>query len=159
MGLLLGAASLVVWAIDVTTGSFEINDGNTKVDGGTGKHDWNELNGDCTVPGGGSGSPGGSSARTCIADEVDPVTGDQATMIFTGGGSKDPADIPSWKWKPTDTVPDKDTINHAFVASYFDYNGSGDKVVFIGGDRYAVNGDANIGAWLFQQQVGPQGTS
>src|SRR5260221_1626709 len=108
--------------------------------------DWNTLNGDCTVQGGGSGSPGSSSARTCIASENPP-------RIFTTGGSKDPLDISSWKWKAADTVPDKDTITHGFAASYSNAATGGDMVLVLGGDRFAVNGDANIGGWFFQQTV------
>src|SRR5260221_379094 len=109
--------------------------------------DWNTLNGDCTVQGGGSGSPGSSSARTCIASEIPP-------RIVTTGGSKDPLDVSSWKWKAADTVPDKDTITHGFAASYSNAATGGDMVLVVGGDRFAVNGDANIGAWLFQHTVG-----
>src|SRR5437867_5962396 len=134
------------------TSVFEL-DGNVADDPTNSIADWNTLNGDCTVPGGGSGSAGGSNTRTCIGSENPP-------KIFTQGGSKDPLDISQWHWKPADTVPDKDTITHGYAASYTAIPGaaasstaSGDKVVVIGGDRFAVNGDANIGAWFFQQNV------
>src|SRR5262249_249995 len=104
---------------------FEI-DGNTIDTPNDNLDDWDTLNGDCSLPGGGSGSAGGSTARTCIGSEDPP-------NIFTGGGSKDPLDISSWKWKPADTVPDKDTITHAFTASYNNTATGGDKVVVIGG--------------------------
>ena len=148
IGLLVTLLSVVVWAINPQF-AFEL-DGNTKTDNGPGP-DWNLLNGDCTVPGGGSGSPDGTSTRTCVASENPP-------KIFTGGGSKDPSDISAWKWKQADTVPDKDTINHAYAATILNANNSGHKVVYVGGDRFAVNGDANIGAWFFQQEVSPTGT-
>jgi len=126
------------------TSVFEL-DGNVADDPSNTIADWNTLNGDCTVPGGGSGSAGGSNTRTCIGSENPP-------KIFTQGGSKDPLDISQWHWKPADTVPDKDTITHAYAASYT-ATPSGDKVVVVGGDRFAVNGDANIGAWFFQQNI------
>ena len=126
------------------TSVFEL-DGNVADDPSNTIADWNTLNGDCTVPGGGSGSAGGSNTRTCIGSENPP-------KIFTQGGSKDPLDISQWHWKPADTVPDKDTITHAYAASYT-ASPSGDKVVVVGGDRFAVNGDANIGAWFFQQNI------
>jgi hypothetical protein len=133
------------------TSVFEL-DGNVADDPSNTIADWNTLNGDCTVPAGGSGSPGGSNARTCIGSENPP-------LIFTQGGSKDPNDISQWHWKPADTVPDKDTITHGYAASYTDPI-SQHKVVVIGGDRFAVNGDANIGAWFFQQNItlNPNGT-
>src|SRR2546426_10101595 len=126
------------------TSVFEL-DGNVADDPSNTIADWNTLNGDCTVPGGGSGSAGGSNTRTCIGSENPP-------KIFTKGGSKAPLDISQWHWKPADTVPDKDTITHAYAASYT-ASPSGDKVVVVGGDRFAVNGDANIGAWFFQQNI------
>jgi len=142
IGSLISLLSVVLWAIAPQT-AFEL-DGNTTVDTGANGVDWNLLNGDCTVPGGGSGQPDGTSTRTCVGSDK---------KIFTGGGSKDPLDISSWLWKPKDTVPDKDTLTHAYAATMQDANGSGDKVVYIGGDRFATNGDANIGAWFFQQAV------
>ena len=150
-----GAAALLAtataaWAV-APTSVFEI-DGDVLDDPTNTTADWNTLNGDCSAPGGGSvGSAGGSNTRTCIASEDPP-------RIFTQGGSKDPLDISQWHWKPADTVPDKDTITHGYAASYTAIPGaaassSGNKVVVIGGDRFAVNGDANIGAWFFQQNI------
>src|SRR3989441_4351792 len=141
------ATATVAWAVAPTT-VYEI-DGNVFDDPGNGIADWNTLNGDCLFQGGLSGSAGGSNTRTCIGSENPP-------RIFTQGGSKDPLDINQWHWKPADTVPDKDTITHGYAASYTATIGASviaDKVVVIGGDRFAVNGDANIGAWFFQQNV------
>src|SRR2546427_1163407 len=149
-----GVLGIVTLAQAISPGSVFELDGNVFDTGENGIDDWNTLNGDCTVPGGGSGSPGGSGARTCIASEDPP-------RIFTTGGSKDPLDVSSWRWKAADTVPDKDTITHGFAASYNSSAESGsDLVLVLGGDRFAVNGDANIGAWFFQQSVGlnPNGT-
>jgi len=143
------ATATVAWAV-APTSVFEI-DGDVFDDPNT-IADWNTLNGDCSAPGGGNvGSAGGSNTRTCIASEDPP-------RIFTQGGSKDPIDISQWHWKAADTVPDKDTITHGYAASYTATPGaaaisSGNKVVVIGGDRFAVNGDANIGAWFFQQNI------
>src|SRR3989454_2114947 len=144
------ATATVAWAVAPTT-VYEI-DGDVFDDPSNTTADWNTLNGDCSAPGGGSvGSAGGSNTRTCIASEDPP-------RIFTQGGSKDPIDISQWHWKAADTVPDKDTITHGYAASYTATPGaaaisSGNKVVVIGGDRFAVNGDANIGAWFFQQNI------
>jgi len=143
------ATATVAWAVTPTS-VFELDGDVTTGNQSPPLNDWNLLNGDCSAPGGGSvGSAGGSNTRTCIGSENPP-------KIFTGGGSKDPLDISQWKWKPADTVPDKDTITHGYAASYTATIGASvtaDKVVVIGGDRFAVNGDANIGAWFFQQNV------
>src|SRR3989449_3091295 len=143
------ATATAAWAV-APTSVFEI-DGDVFDDPNT-IADWNTLNGDCSAPGGGNvGSAGGSNTRTCIASEDPP-------RIFTQGGSKDPIDISQWHWKAADTVPDKDTITPGTAASYTATPGaaaisSGNKVVVMGGDRFAVNGDANIGAWFFQQNI------
>src|SRR5258708_14783824 len=136
----LGAAAIlatatVAWAVAVAL-VFEL-DGNVADDPSNTIADWNTLNGDCTVPGGGSGSAGGSNTRTCIGSENPP-------KIFTTGGSKDPLDISQWHWKPADTVPDKDTITHAYTASYT-ATPSGDKLVVVGGYPYTVHGYPKAG--------------
>lgn len=111
------------------------------------KDDWNLLNGTGgTNP---TGSAGGSLARTF-------ASGDASVAVFTGGGSKDPIDIPSWKWKNGGT-PDKDAITNGYAAAYQAPNGH--LMIAFGADRFAVNGDANIGFWFFQQNVHPVGTT
>lgn len=74
--------------------------------------------------------------------------------IFTGGGSKDVNDIPMWKQKDG-SVPDKDDITHAMAAAYGVPDGSGGKelILYLGADRYSNDGDAEMGAWFFQDQV------
>ncbi len=143
------ATGTVAWAVAPTT-VFELDGDVTTANQSPPLNDWNLLNGDCSAPGGGTvGSAGSSNTRTCIGSENPP-------KIFTQGGSKDPLDISQWHWKPADTVPDKDTITHGYAASYTATIGASviaDKVVVIGGDRFAVNGDSNIGAWFFQQNV------
>jgi len=81
------------------------------------------------------------------------ATGGNGTENFTGGGSKDPNDVTQWKWLAGQT-PDKDTITNGYAAGYtspFD----GHTILEFGADRFATNGDANFGAWFFQQNVGP----
>ena len=96
------------------------------------------------------GSPGGSLVRDFISGSASPT-------IFTGGGSKDPIDIPSWKWKATTTAPDKDTITNGYAAAY--QSSENHLILQFGADRFAVNGDANIGVWFFQDNVAPIGTT
>jgi hypothetical protein len=66
--------------------------------------------------------------------------------IFQGGGSKDDLDIPNWDWT-TGSVPDKDDILHGGVALYNNCQ------LYFFADRYATNGSANIGFWLFKDSV------
>lgn len=152
-GFVLGAAGLLM--ADVPDNFVEL-DGNSVMNGTACtapntpsgcKDDWNLLNG-----GGGSnptGSAGGSLARSFIS-------GAASIAVFTGGGSKDPIDIPSWKWKNGGT-PDKDAITNGYAAAY--QAPDGHLILEFGADRFAVNGDANIGLWFFQQDVHPVGST
>jgi hypothetical protein len=105
--------------------------------------DWENLN--CSAIGGGS-----ASVFTGAIYDPAPMS------IFTQGGSKDRNDIDRWR-HTNGNVPDKDEILNAYAAQYQ----VGDEVLlYVGGDRYAVNGSAFIGAWFFQNAVGlnPDGT-
>jgi hypothetical protein len=110
--------------------------------------DWDLLNGTGILPPNAGGSPGGSLVRDFISGSAIPT-------IFTGGQTKDPIDIPSWRWKAADTGPDKDTITNGYAAAY--QSAAGHLILTFGADRFAVNGDANIGVWFFQDNVAPIG--
>lgn len=108
---------------------------------------WNLLNG-----AGGAGTvtqtqtpptaSGNWSARTFI-------NGTASTDSFTGGGSKDFNLISQWKWSGSPT-PNKDTLNAGYAAAYI----QPDFDVVFGANRASPNGDANIGIWFFQQNIG-----
>ena len=66
---------------------------------------------------------------------------------FTIGGSKDIQNTTSWNWKNGDKQ-DKDDILDAMAARY----GS---TLYFGADRFAINGDAQMGFWFFQKNIGP----
>jgi len=89
-------------------------------------------------------SGGTANSKTCVSERLSP----NAT-IFTGGGSKDGLDIPNWAGKDG-SVPDKDDIVTAFAARY---TSGTDQILYFGGDRFANNGDAQIGFWFFQNPV------
>jgi len=147
--LLIGILSLVGIVLAIAPGTkFEL-EGNAKVDGTacTGpnnpvgcKDDWNLLNGTT----GFNGSAGGSAVRTFIPGNDE--------KIFTTGASKDPLDTSGWQWKAADTVPDKDFLTNGYAAEYT----NGSTVFVFGAERFAVNGDSNIGIWFFQNQVEAQ---
>lgn len=75
------------------------------------------------------------------------------TTYFTGGGSKDIYDIGSWAYNDL-SAPDKDEITNAYAAAYHD---DGDLVIYFGADRFATNGDSQIGFWFFQNEVTASG--
>jgi uncharacterized repeat protein (TIGR01451 family) len=72
------------------------------------------------------------------------------TTYFTTGGSKDESDIPSWAIT-TNAVPDKDELTDAYAAVY---QSGGETWVYFGADRFDNDGDAQIGFWFFQGNVG-----
>ena len=90
--------------------------------------------------------PGNALAKTFVAE-----TGNVTT--FTQGGSKDINGISQWR-HTNGSVPDKDDLQNAFAAAY---NVGGDLLLYFGADRTANNGDANIGFWFFQSNVGLNG--
>lgn len=118
-------------------------DGNPQ-DGAPAGEDWHTY-----FPSG----PGGNALATVfVAEGLDNVT------IFTQGGSKDIYGIQSGPWRHTNgSVPDKDNLENAFAAGY---NVNNELILYFGADRRANNGDANIGFWFFQSEIGtnPDGT-
>lgn len=94
---------------------------------------------------------GGDTEATATAWESE--MGERAASIFTGGGSKDPQMIGSWRWKDGGGLPDKDNLLHAFAARY-QVGGTKDLLVF-GSDRYDNSGDAMQGFWFLQDRVSP----
>ena len=102
-------------------------------------------------PSGGSCTPGQAPPNNCasvIAQfKVDPAP----FSIFTGGGSKDAIDLSSWNWKDdAGGLPDKDNITNAYARAY---TVNGDLILYYGADRFANDGDAQLGFWFFQNNV------
>lgn len=78
---------------------------------------------------------------------------------FTGGGSKDTNNVTEWAWTSGDVAPDKDELADAFAVAYRSpvdtgKTNAGDLMLYFGTDRYANNGDAQIGFWFFRNAVG-----
>jgi hypothetical protein len=90
---------------------------------------------------------------------VDGTANPADTSYFTGGGSKDTSDVSEWRHTTGDVAPDKDELADAFAAAYISpadtgKNDVGDLVLYFGTDRYANNGDAQIGFWFFRNAIG-----
>ena len=81
---------------------------------------------------------------------ADKIGKEGDTSYFTGGGSKDRENIPSWSWGANDQAPDKNDITNAFAAAYRDDNSL---ALAFGADRHAVNGDAQMGFWFNQAPI------
>jgi hypothetical protein len=89
---------------------------------------------------------------------TDPSDTDTDTH-FTGGGTKDHNDLNQWSHTLKKPSPPKDDITDAYAAAYTDPDDD-HLIVYFGMDRFANNGDAQIGFWFFQDEVslGPGGT-
>jgi hypothetical protein len=108
---------------------FEL-DGNT-LDEATGGEDWSSL----------------------IDPPHLPVVDTHNGSIFIGGGSKDDHDIS--EWQHTDgSVPDKDDLLNAAASTYKKpITGGEELILYFAADRFATNGDAQIGFWFLQNEV------
>ena len=108
-----------------------------------------------TPPGGGAFELDGNAVVNGSGDDW-ADTGNATISFFetdTAGrryteGSKDTLDMPDNSWD-VQSVPDKDDILHAYAATYPDAG-----IVTFGLDRFANNGDANVGFWFFQDTIG-----
>jgi hypothetical protein len=156
LGIGVIAALVVGWQVAAfavhDTGAFEL-DGNATNAAAVPGDDWDNvchevLGTDCST----SSNTTGSSARSFVAEP------NLNSTIFTGGGSKDPSDVSSWKWKDgAGGLPDKDNLLHSFAARY--PNTSDGDVLFFGSDRYDNSGDAQQGFWFFQNKITQTGTT
>ena len=89
------------------------------------------------------------SADQFFAGQASEASANDSTY-FTTGGSKDENDIPSWAIT-SNAVPDKDELTDAYAAVY---QLNGETWVYFGADRFDNEGDAQIGFWFFQNNVG-----
>src|SRR5437762_4974504 len=107
----------------------------------TSTHDWDQVYNDSLN----NTSTAGALASAFVTDGFDK--GDD---ILTGGGTKDPLDLPSWAWKQTSStsVQDKDDLEHVFAAAYKLSNGH--TGIFFGSDRFSNSGDSQMGFWFVQ---------
>ena len=65
-------------------------------------------------------------------------------------GNKDAQPIADWKCKVKINVTNKLDLMHTYYAAY---NVAGETVAYVGADRDTVEGNANMGVWLFQSLV------
>ena len=151
------------------TGTFQLDgDASTATQpfGPKAKDDWDKVCHEVVEPKG----PGtkcwtteNTSGATAVAWTAEPGLSETA---FTGGGSKDPKDIPQWLWSESG-VPDKDNLLHSFAARYSlpvdpvggetacpaPKGATSCDVLFFGSDRYDNSGDAQQGFWFFQNKI------
>jgi len=76
-------------------------------------------------------------------------TSDQTTFST---GSKDTLPISGWQCNFDNNVNSKIDVMNAYAAAYVDSNG--DQIIYFGLERNANTGDANVGFWFLQDEVG-----
>ncbi|MDP9223863.1 MAG: hypothetical protein M3P18_08405, partial [Actinomycetota bacterium] len=96
------------------------------------------------------GTYGANSAFSSTFIGADKEAPGNDTTSFTGS-NKDTDSIASWTWGVGNQQA-KDEITDAYGAAYIVPSGpdTGHTVVYFGADRYAVNGDSNVGFWFNQ---------
>lgn len=140
--LALAGAPTAYASLSLTSGTFEV-EGDAFDDIAAAGQDWADVYAAKTAA-----TPGCPTGATACAFATEPTLN---STIFTGGGSKDPIDIPSWKWKDgAGGLPDKDNLLHSFAARYTDGT---DDLLYFGSDRYDNSGDAHQAFWFFQDAV------
>lgn len=97
----------------------------------------------------------GTDSAIATSFETD-LFNDPDDSILTGGATKDDLNINGgpgngWLCKQGGAV-DKNDLEHAFAAAYAAPNG--DVILYFGADKFSVSGDAQIGFWFFQGEVG-----
>ena len=153
---LLVAGSLLVWGVSANAGSYipaagadqllEL-DGNVDYDGvpSTGV-DWSNFT---------SSAQYYQSTLIHDNDQSAPYTpGERYDANIWDQGSKDTQQISEWKWKNPNNhkATDKVDIVNATAAIF---NKDGDMIIYLQADRYANDGDAYMGAWLFRNKITP----
>ena len=151
------------------TGTFQLDgDASTATQpfGPKAKDDWDKVCHEVVEPKG----PGtkcstteNTSGATAVAWTAETGLSETA---FTGGGSKDPKDIPQW-FEQLGRVPDKDNLLHSFAARYSlpvdpvggetacpaPKGATSCDVLFFGSDRYDNSGSAQQGFWFLQNKI------
>jgi hypothetical protein len=86
-----------------------------------------------------------SSSYSADVANVSNSTDNQFTT-----GSQDPDDIPLWGWSLGNANNKGDISNAGAIFT----NVAGHNILYMAGDRTAINGDAAIGFWFFKDAVG-----
>ena len=157
LAIAVAASLLVIQTVLAVhaTGALELDGDTVSLNANPPAPDWATV-----VP---PGAP--TPAPTSVAFTADKTLANVeslAATIFSGGGSKDPIDIPSWAWKDdAGGLPDKDNLLHSFAARYSlppsastcPSNEATCEVLYFGSDRYDNSGDAHQAFWFFQKKV------
>ena len=144
----LAVFAVTLRAVDIS-GVFELDDADAFDDPTVPGEDWQTVNAPAYS--------GPAIVRTGVI--ADMHTGSPADpTIFGSNQTKDTVDIPgNWTYK-SGSVPDKNDIDNAYAAAYVPPSGpdQGHLIFVFGADRFSAGtGDAFLGFWFFQANVGP----
>ena len=82
---------------------------------------------------------------------IDDGAGD-SDIGYGSGSNKDSNDVSTWSWGQGDVTPNKDDIVSAYASVFAEQN---NLILYFGQTRLLdKNGDANVGFWFLQNEVG-----
>lgn len=163
LGAVIGGVAVLSNALAVHQASapFEL-DGNPTRDGAM--DDWNNVfNLPLPYPTP-RGVPTAGDGESFVVDNATLPGGKE--LSAWSGSNKDIDLIGTWEYKAAKVVPDKDNITNAYAKAYkvggfaggdFPGHPAGvheHLIIYFGADRFANNGDAALGFWFFQDDVG-----
>lgn len=165
LGAVIGGAAILTNALAVHQPSapFELDADAVRQ---TADDDWNNVFEIAAFP----GTPVTGDGEVFVADGPN-LAGGKETSAWAGS-NKDIDLISTWEYKASKVTPDKDNITNAYAKAYpvggfpggdFPGHPAGvheHLVIYFGADRFANSGDAALGFWFFQNDVGmaPGGT-
>ena len=77
---------------------------------------------------------------------------DDSDTGYGSGQTKDTKDVSQWTWEQADVTPAKSDIVHDYAAAYVE---AGNLILYFGQNRQLDReGDANVGFWFLQNDVG-----
>ncbi|MCV0377548.1 SdrD B-like domain-containing protein, partial [Microbacterium sp.] len=134
VSLLLVLSAVVALGVH-GNGAFEL-DGNSVPD--TSADDWDDIS---------NGADVALVTTGIVPDEYGASKEDDQFTL----GSKDTQDVSEWDWKAAVPPSDKTDLQNAYAALY---DVGGELYLFLGADRDATNGNAKLGFWIFQDEIG-----
>jgi hypothetical protein len=168
VAIVAGAFAIPALAVH-TDGVVEL-DGNI-LDGAAAGKDWDSIfgDGDATqCPGeiaNDQSLPAGTVDTAFVCDFTPGATGDSSYFV---GSTKDDQSIKAgggsavWKCQTVPNATDKDEITNGYLLANRIPSGqhdAGDLVIYGGGERFDNSGDAFMGVWFFQKEVGCDNTT
>lgn len=93
-----------------------------------------------------------SSSSTAALDTFFQEDASDSGGNYFQGSSQDREPLADWNYAGASAPQHKDNITNAYGASYISPT-TGNRIAYVGADRFANNGDSELGFWFFQDEV------